>query len=126
MRDSIPIVHWPSRATIRPRSALAAADFARRHIGRINHVHCKDVRLPVLAEMRRIVRPGGHILLVNHFAAEGGPRWWVERAMAPASRRLGWHPDFAMRALLEPEEIAGIESAPTPPFGIFTLVRLRN
>jgi inosose dehydratase len=29
------------------------ADVARRHIGRINHVHCRDVRLPVLAEMRR-------------------------------------------------------------------------
>ena len=51
----------------------------------------------LLAELRRVVRPGGNILFVNHFAAEGGPRWWVERAMAPASRRLGWHPDFAVR-----------------------------
>jgi phosphatidylethanolamine/phosphatidyl-N-methylethanolamine N-methyltransferase len=80
----------------------------------------------LLAELRRVVRPGGNILFVNHFAAEGGPRWWVERAMAPMSRRLGWHPDFAMQALLEPDEIAGIESRPMPPFGIFTLVRLRN
>jgi phosphatidylethanolamine/phosphatidyl-N-methylethanolamine N-methyltransferase len=80
----------------------------------------------LLAELRRVVRPGGNILLVNHFAAEGGPRWWVERAMAPASRRLGWHPDFATKALFEPDEIAGIESSPMPPFGIFTLVRLRN
>jgi phosphatidylethanolamine/phosphatidyl-N-methylethanolamine N-methyltransferase len=80
----------------------------------------------LLAELRRVVRPGGNILFVNHFAAEGGPRWWVERAMAPASRRLGWHPDFAVKALFESEEIAGIESGPMPPFGIFTLVRLRN
>jgi phosphatidylethanolamine/phosphatidyl-N-methylethanolamine N-methyltransferase len=80
----------------------------------------------MLAELRRVVRPGGNILLVNHFAAEGGPRWWVERAMAPASRRLGWHPDFAMRALFDPEEMAGIDSRKMPPFGIFTLVRLSN
>jgi phosphatidylethanolamine/phosphatidyl-N-methylethanolamine N-methyltransferase len=80
----------------------------------------------LLAELRRVVRPGGSILFVNHFAAEGGPRWWIERAMAPASRRLGWHPDFAMKALFESEEIAGIESRPVPPFGIFTLVRLPN
>jgi phosphatidylethanolamine/phosphatidyl-N-methylethanolamine N-methyltransferase len=80
----------------------------------------------LLAELRRVVRPGGDILFVNHFAAEGGPRWWVERAMAPASRRLGWHPDFSTRALFEAGEIAGIESGPMPPFGIFTLVRLRN
>lgn len=25
------------------------------------------------AEMSRVVRPGGHLLFVNHFAAEGGP-----------------------------------------------------
>jgi phosphatidylethanolamine/phosphatidyl-N-methylethanolamine N-methyltransferase len=80
----------------------------------------------MLTELRRVVRPGGNILLVNHFAAEGGPRWWVERAMAPMSRRLGWHPDFSMRALFEPEEMAGIEIRPMPPFGIFTLVRIRN
>ncbi len=80
----------------------------------------------LLAELRRVVRPGGNILLVNHFASEGGPRWWVERAMAPASRRLGWHPDFAMQALFEPDEIAGIDRGPMPPFGIFTRVRLRN
>jgi phosphatidylethanolamine/phosphatidyl-N-methylethanolamine N-methyltransferase len=80
----------------------------------------------LLAELRRVVRPGGNILFVNHFAAEGGPRWWVERAMAPASRRLGWHPDFAIQALFESDEIAGVKSSPMPPFGIFTLVRLRN
>jgi phosphatidylethanolamine/phosphatidyl-N-methylethanolamine N-methyltransferase len=80
----------------------------------------------LLTELRRVVRPGGNILFVNHFAAEGGPRWWVERAMAPASRRLGWHPDFSMRGLFEPGEIEAIEAGPVPPFGIFTLVRIRN
>ena len=80
----------------------------------------------LLTELRRVVRPGGNILFVNHFAAEGGPRWWVEKAMAPMSRRLGWHPDFAMQALFEPQDIAAIDSCPMPPFGIFTRVRLRN
>ena len=79
----------------------------------------------LLAELRRVVRPGGNILFVNHFAAQGGPRWWVERAMAPMSRRLGWHPDFAMDALFDAEDLARIEVSGTPPLGIFTLVRLR-
>jgi phosphatidylethanolamine/phosphatidyl-N-methylethanolamine N-methyltransferase len=78
----------------------------------------------LLAEMRRVVRPGGNILLINHFAAQKGPRWWVERAMAPASRALGWHPDFAMGAIFGPEDLAKIETQEAPPFGLFTLVRL--
>jgi phosphatidylethanolamine/phosphatidyl-N-methylethanolamine N-methyltransferase len=79
----------------------------------------------LLAEMRRLVRPGGDILLINHFAAAKGPRWWLERAMAPASRALGWHPDFAMDAIFSSEDLVRIESEPVRPFGIFTLVRLR-
>jgi phosphatidylethanolamine/phosphatidyl-N-methylethanolamine N-methyltransferase len=79
----------------------------------------------LLAEMRRLVRPGGNILFVNHFAAAKGPRWWLERAMAPASHALGWHPDFAMDAIFSSEDLARIETESVPPFGIFTLVRLR-
>ena len=80
----------------------------------------------LMEEMRRVVRPGGHILFVTHFAAEKGPRWWIERTMAPASRALGWRPDFAMDALMTPEEIARCTTTPLPPFGIFTLVRVAN
>jgi phosphatidylethanolamine/phosphatidyl-N-methylethanolamine N-methyltransferase len=79
----------------------------------------------LLAEMRRLVRPGGDILLVNHFAAARGPRWWLERAMAPASKALGWHPDFAMDAIFSADDLARIETESISPFGIFTLVRLR-
>ena len=79
----------------------------------------------LLAEMRRLVRPNGDILLINHFAAAKGPRWWLERAMAPASRALGWHPDFAMDGIFSAEDLARIDVEPVSPFGIFTLVRLR-
>lgn len=80
----------------------------------------------LLAEMRRVVRPGGSILFINHFAAPRGPRWWVERTMAPASRALGWHPDFAVEALFAPEDITSVTFTPAPPIGIFTLARLSN
>jgi phosphatidylethanolamine/phosphatidyl-N-methylethanolamine N-methyltransferase len=80
----------------------------------------------LFAEMRRVVRPGGRLLFVNHFAAENGPRWWVERAMAPLSRTLGWHPDFALQDLLDPA-MAAVESIEAvPPAGLFTLVQVRN
>ena len=72
-----------------------------------------------------MVRPGGHLLFVNHFAAQDGPRWWVERTMAPLSRVLGWHPDFALSDLLDPDaEVVSMEAC--PPGGLFTLVQVRN
>lgn len=78
----------------------------------------------LLAELRRVVRPGGTILFVNHFAAERGPRLWVERALAPASRALGWHPDFRFEALLPHADLAVARRRPMPPLGLFTLVEL--
>ncbi|MFL5289163.1 MAG: class I SAM-dependent methyltransferase [Rhodopila sp.] len=79
----------------------------------------------LLQEMRRLVQPGGNILFINHFAAAKGPRWWLERTMAPASRRLGWHPDFAMEDIFSPEDLTAIEVESVKPLGLFTLVRLR-
>ena len=81
----------------------------------------------LLAEMKRVVRPGGLLLFVNHFLAENaGPRRAVERAIAGASRALGWHPDFALEALLPAEDAARATRTPVPPAGLFTLVALRN
>ena len=80
----------------------------------------------LLAEMRRVVRPGGTLLFVNHFAADRGARWWVEKAMAPASRLLGWHPDFAFEAIFSPADMRGASLHPAFPGGLFTLVRLLN
>jgi phosphatidylethanolamine/phosphatidyl-N-methylethanolamine N-methyltransferase len=79
----------------------------------------------LVREMRRVVRPGGELLFVNHFAAEGGLRWWAERTLAPLSRVLGWHPDFTLADLLE-DPRAAAEIEPCPPFELFTLVRVPN
>jgi phosphatidylethanolamine/phosphatidyl-N-methylethanolamine N-methyltransferase len=78
----------------------------------------------LLAEMRRVVRPGGNILFISHFTARKGLLWWVERALAPASRALGWHPDFAVEALFTSDDLSRVTMTPVPPLGIFQLVRL--
>ena len=80
----------------------------------------------LLAEMKRIVRPGGHILFVNHFVAPRGIRRRVETAMAPLSHKLGWHPDFAVSDLFGTDHPEGATFEPIPPGGLFTLVHLRR
>jgi phosphatidylethanolamine/phosphatidyl-N-methylethanolamine N-methyltransferase len=75
--------------------------------------------------MRRVVRPGGNLLFITHFAAEQGPRWWIERSLAPASRAIGWHPDFRADMLFEPDDLARLKVRSVPPLGIFKLLRLQ-
>jgi phosphatidylethanolamine/phosphatidyl-N-methylethanolamine N-methyltransferase len=78
----------------------------------------------LLAELRRVVRPGGHILFVTHFLAASGPRRAIEQGLAPLSRALGWHPDFAVSDLFGQENPPGVDFSPVPPAGIFTLVHV--
>lgn len=78
----------------------------------------------LFTELKRVVKPGGHILFVNHFLAQKGMRYHIERIMAPASKSLGWHPDFSIESLLPPEELKRATLQPVQPFGLFTLVSL--
>jgi phosphatidylethanolamine/phosphatidyl-N-methylethanolamine N-methyltransferase len=80
----------------------------------------------LVAELRRVVKPGGTILFVNHFAQDGGPVWWCERALAPASSLLGWHPDFRLRHIFTPADLAAAKIRNMPPLGLFRLVELKN
>lgn len=79
----------------------------------------------VLAEMARVCRPGGEILIVNHFAADGGTLGRVETLLAPFADRMGWHADFSMGTVLGSGHVTEIERAPLPPLGLFTFLRLR-
>jgi phosphatidylethanolamine/phosphatidyl-N-methylethanolamine N-methyltransferase len=79
----------------------------------------------LFAEMARVVRPGGQLLFVNHFAADQGFRWWLERSTAPLARILGWHPDFKLSDIFEADtQIERMEAC--PPLSLFTLVEVRN
>lgn len=80
----------------------------------------------LVKELRRVVKPGGKILFVNHFARESGPVWWVERAMAGASGKLGWHPDFRLGHMFSPADLATAKVRDMRPLGLFRLVEMRN
>jgi phosphatidylethanolamine/phosphatidyl-N-methylethanolamine N-methyltransferase len=78
----------------------------------------------VIAEMARVCKPGGEVLIVNHFARERGILARIERAMAPFADRLGWHSDFDMKRILGDPRLTLAEERPFPPLGIFTFLRL--
>jgi phosphatidylethanolamine/phosphatidyl-N-methylethanolamine N-methyltransferase len=80
----------------------------------------------LLAEMRRIVKPGGSIFFVNHFAEEDGvPEWW-RRGTEAVSKRIGWRADFRLRDIFDADELLRASITPMQPFGFFDLVELQN
>src|SRR6058998_125301 len=54
----------------------------------------------VLREVRRVVRPGGTIVILNHFRSERRVFGHVEDFVAPVCTRLGWKSNLAMTPLL--------------------------
>lgn len=80
-----------------------------------------------MAELQRVCRPGGEVLIVNHFAAaEPGIRRTVERSLAPFSRALGWRPDFPLDTLLSGSGLEVRSVRTVPPFGLFSLLECRR
>ena len=55
----------------------------------------------VLSEMRRVVKPGGIIVILNHFRSQRRVTGWVEDLLAPLCTRLGWKSNLALEPLLE-------------------------
>lgn len=80
----------------------------------------------VMRELARVTKPGGEVILVNHFAAEGGLRALVEKAAAPFGDKLGWHPDFPFARVMGERDLSLIERRPAGFGGLFTLVRFRK
>ncbi len=80
----------------------------------------------VMAEIARVLRPGGIVVVTNHFARTGGVLAAVERVAAPLSDLLGWHSDFDRARILGEPSLEVIEEASLPPIGMMTLLVLRK
>jgi phosphatidylethanolamine/phosphatidyl-N-methylethanolamine N-methyltransferase len=64
----------------------------------------------VAGEMRRVCRPGGRIVILNHFRSKSRLGAWLERIIAPFTLYLGFKSDldlpaFLVQAELDPQSI---------------------
>jgi phosphatidylethanolamine/phosphatidyl-N-methylethanolamine N-methyltransferase len=78
----------------------------------------------VMEEIARVVRPGGTVLIVNHFRRNKGALALAERLAAPLADLLGWHSDFDRARVLGEPRLTLAEERTLPPLGMMTLLRL--
>ncbi|MDF0603484.1 class I SAM-dependent methyltransferase [Psychromarinibacter sp. C21-152] len=80
----------------------------------------------VMREMARVLRPGGLLVMTNHFAREKGILARVERFSAPFANVLGWHSDFDIGVVTGTPGLEVVERSPRPPLGMMTFLVLRK
>lgn len=80
----------------------------------------------VMAEMARVCKPGGLIVMTNHFATETGIMARIERFTAPFSNLLGWHSDFEIGTVLGQPGMTLVERKKIPPMGMMTFLVLQK
>jgi phosphatidylethanolamine/phosphatidyl-N-methylethanolamine N-methyltransferase len=82
----------------------------------------------VLDEMWRVLRPGGQMILMNHFSSERGLRARTEAALERSAGWLGWHPQFPYAAvgdwIAARQDASVLERRAVAPFRLFTLLRV--
>ena len=75
-----------------------------------------------LAELRRVCKPGGKNILLNHFFDGHGIKGVVERALAGYATTIGWHSDFEKDSVLGHEGLELKYETTLWPMNIFTLM----
>lgn len=79
----------------------------------------------MMAELRRVCRPGGEIVVVNHFSRATGLAARLERGLAPLARHLGFRPHFPLERFVAMARLDLTEESPVNAFGYWTLLRFR-
>ncbi len=80
----------------------------------------------VLGEIARLVRPGGQVVIANHFMRTTGVLGFLEKVSAPFANTLGWHSDFEMETVLQQDALQVEDERALPPMGMMTFLVLRK
>jgi phosphatidylethanolamine/phosphatidyl-N-methylethanolamine N-methyltransferase len=80
----------------------------------------------LLGEMIRVTRPGGRLLLINHFRQEFFPVGTVERLISPLCRHLGFRTDLSVDDVVSPWPLRVTRNDRVRPLGMWHAVECVN
>lgn len=102
-------------------------DFPDNHFDTVAAMHVLSV-VPeperVMAEIARVCKPGGRVVITNHFQRKRGLIASLERVFAPLANTIGWHSDFEIDTVLQEDVLTVGEQRTLPPLGMMTFLVL--
>ena len=101
---------------------LTFADNAFDYVMAFHVVTVVPDPIRMMTEMRRVCRPGGTIVIVNHFTTES--RLWgpITRSLDPITRRLGWSTHLKLKPFLQDTGFTGCRAYRFSRFSLYTVV----
>lgn len=78
----------------------------------------------VMREIARVLKPGGKLVITNHFKSGRGVRASLERLSAPLANVIGWHSDFELDTVLQEDRLRVEQQESLPPLGMMTFLVL--
>lgn len=100
-------------------------DFPDNHFDTVTAMHIVSV-VPeperVMAEIARVCKPGGKVVITNHFARETGALAVIEKMISPFASSIGWHSDFRIEQILSEDCLSVVMQKRLPPLGMMTFL----
>lgn len=79
----------------------------------------------LVEEVRRVCRPGGHIIIVNHFS--GSPLFRpLEWILGPLADRIGFRSRFSLRENVSRHSWKVLSNTGAGPFGLYRVIVIEN
>ena len=104
-------------------------DFPDNHFDTVAAMHVMSV-VPeperVMHEIGRVCKPGGKVVITNHFVRKTGALYVLERLLAPVANVIGWHSDFEIETVLGSDCLRIDVQRPLPPLGMMTFLVLEK
>lgn len=79
----------------------------------------------LMNEITRVCKPGGDIIVVNHFASKNKFLNTIEKKLAKASKLIGFKADFSMEPLLRHPHLKLVRRHKTNLFGYWTVLHFK-
>jgi phosphatidylethanolamine/phosphatidyl-N-methylethanolamine N-methyltransferase len=80
----------------------------------------------VVNEMIRVCRPGGRIIMLNHFSNGNKVIAAIEKVLSPITKHLGWRTDLSLDTVLEGTSLHVARNQKVNPLRLWALVECVN